>query len=441
MHESLGLRDLAALPWWILSFWGLGILAFSTAIVSLFFALGRRPGKAWASEIPPVASRDFLVGISGLVNSPLESGGTVKLLSNGDEIFPAILEAMCKARRTINFSVYIWEPGKVSDMVLEVMTGRARAGVEVRVLLDGLGGMRAPGEGFEALQAAGGRVERFRPVRLGGLTRFHRRNHRRSIVIDGLIAFTGGAAVGDKWLGNAASKEEWRDSMVQVTGPLAKSVQSGFTTTWGSCAGEMLMGDGHYPAREASPPGAQEVSYHTCVVSAPSHEDHPLRLFFMLSFLSARRTIYITTPYFVPDAQMRAAAAGRAKQGVDVRLLLPNELTDAVPIRLAGHSYFDELLSAGVRIFEYQPAMMHNKTVVVDGQWSVVGSANMDVRSKELNQENVLGILDEGFGHQLEATFLTDLEKAEEITLPEWRRRGMWARIKERASVLFAEQY
>ena len=441
MDDSFGYRELAALPWWILLFSVLGILAVSTAIVSLFFALGRRPGKAWASEVPPVNSRDFLVGISGLVNSPLEVGGTVKLLNNGDEFFPAILEAMRKAKKTINFSVYIWEPGKVSDSVFEVLTERARAGVEVRLLLDGLGCMRAPNEGIEALEAAGGKVQRFRPVRLGGLTRFHRRNHRRSIVIDGLIAFTGGAAVGDKWLGSASTKEEWRDSMVQVTGPLAKSVQSAFTTLWGSCAGEMLMGDGHYPAQEAAPAGAQEVSHHTCVVSAPSHEDHPLRQFFMLSFLSARRTLYIATPYFVPDAQTRGAAAARARQGVDVRILLPNEQTDAVPIRLAGHSYFDDLLSAGVRIFEYQPAMMHNKTVVVDGQWSVVGSANMDIRSKELNQENVLGILDEGFGRQLEASFLADLKKAKEITLPEWRRRGVWARVKERTSALFAEQY
>ena len=441
MHDPFSLHDLAALPWWIITFFALGIVGVTTAIVSLFFALGRRPAKIWASEIPPVESRDFLAGISGMVNSPLETGGTVKLLSNGDEIFPAILEAMRNARHTINFSVYIWEPGKVSDMVFEVMIERARAGVEVRVLLDGLGCMRAPSEGIEALTAAGGRVEPFRPPRLGRLTRFHRRNHRRSIVVDGLIAFTGGAAVGDKWLGNAASKEEWRDSMVQVTGPLAKSVQSAFATTWGACAGEMLVGDGHYPAHEASPAGAEEVSYHTGVISAPSHENRPMPVFFMLSFLAARRTLYITTPYFVPDAQTRAAAAGRARQGVDVRILLPNELTDAVPIRLAGHSYFDDLLSAGVRIFEYQPAMMHNKTVVVDGQWSVVGSANMDIRSTELNQENVLGILDQGFARELEATFLADLEKAKEITLPEWRRRGVWARVKERASALFAEQY
>lgn len=441
MHDSIGYREVAALPWWILLFWGLGILATATAIVSLFFALGRRPGKAWATEVPAVDSRDFLMGISGVVNSPLEQGGTVKLLNNGDAIFPAILEAMRSARKTINFSVYIWEPGKVSDMVLDVMVERARAGVEVRVLLDGLGGMRAPDKGFDALKAAGGRVDRFRPVRIGGLTRFHRRNHRRAIVIDGAIGFTGGAAVGDKWLGNAANEEEWRDSMVQVTGPLAKSVQSAFATIWGSCAGEMLVGDGHYPAREAAAPGAQEVSYHTSATSAPSHEDHPLRLFFLLSFLSARRTLYITTPYFVPDQQTRSAVAARAKQGVDVRILLPNELTDAVPIRLAGHSYFDELLSAGVRIYEYQGAMMHNKTVVVDGQWSVVGSANMDIRSKELNQENVLGILDRGFGKELDATFLDDIGKAKEITLPEWRRRGLGARVKERVSVLFAEQY
>jgi len=441
MQETLDLKFLNSLPWWIVTFWGLGIIACATAIVTLFFALGRRPGKVWASEIPPVASRDFLVGISGMVNSPLETGGTVKLLSNGDEIFPAILEAMRNAKKTINFSVYIGEPGKVSDMIFGVITERARAGVEVRVLLDGLGCMRVPGKDLDAFKAAGGRAELFRAPRLGRMTRFHRRNHRRSIVIDGAIAFTGGAAVGDKWLGNASNEDEWRDSMVQVTGPLAKSVQSAFTTTWGACAGEMLVGDGHYPAREAAAPGAEEVSYHTGVVSAPSAEDRPMPLFFMLSFLAARRTLYITTPYFVPDAQTRNAAASRAKQGVDVRILVPNDLTDAVPIRLAGHSYFDELLSAGVRIYEYQGAMMHNKTVVIDGQWSIVGSSNMDIRSQELNQENVLGILDDGFGRQLDTTFLADITKAKEITLKEWRRRGLAARLKERVSVLFAEQY
>jgi cardiolipin synthase len=161
----------------------------------------------------------------------------------------------------------------------------------------------------------------------------------------------------------------------------------------------------------------------------------------MLSFLAARESLYITTPYFVPDAQMRGVVATRARHGVDVRLLVPNELTDAVPIRLAGHFYFEKLLEAGVRIYEYQPAMMHAKAVVVDGQWSVVGSANMDVRSKELNQENVLGILDKGLGRRLQETFLDDLRQAKEVKLDEWRRRGVWERAKERFCAAFAEQY
>jgi cardiolipin synthase len=428
------------LPWWVLAFWALGLIAVGTVLVSLFFALGRRPRRTWATEVPPVASRDFLVGISGLVNSPLQRGGSIQLLNNGDEIFPSMLEAIRGAKRSVNFSVYIWEPGQVSEMFFDAMIERSKAGVPVRLLLDGLGGLRAPEAGLDALTAAGGRVRRFRPPRIGGLTRFHQRNHRRAVVIDGMIGFTGGAAVGDKWLGNARNEKEWRDCMFRVTGPLARSVQSAFATLWGSCAGEMLVGDDHYPPEEA-PPEGEKVSFHTSVASSPSSEDHPLRMFYVLSFLAARKTLYITTPYFVPDAQTRGVVATRARLGVDVRILLPNELTDAVPIRLAGQSYFGDLLDAGVRIYEYQPAMMHAKSVVVDGEWSVVGSANMDIRSKELNMENVLGILDEGLGRRLQETFLADLEHAKEITKDEWAKRGLWSRATERCCAAFAEQY
>jgi cardiolipin synthase len=436
----LTLHSFLALPWWLLGGWFAGVLAVVSALVTLFFALGRRPPDAWATEMPVVDSREFLVGISGIVNSPLQSGGRIELLNNGDQIFPAMLDAIRGAQRTINFAVYIWEPGQVSDWFFAALTERAAAGVEVRLMLDGLGGLRAPQPGLDALRAAGGRIVRFRSAKLGGLMRFHRRNHRRAVVVDGAIAFTGGAAVGDKWLGDARNEKEWRDCMFRVTGPLAKSVQSAFATLWASCAGEMLMGDAHYPREEALVPG-EPVAFHTCVTSSPSSEDHPLRLFYMLSFLAARETLYITTPYFVPDKHTRTAVASRARAGVDVRILLPNSLTDAVPIRLASHSYFEELLSAGVRIYEYQPAMMHAKSVVVDAQWSVVGSANMDIRSKELNQENVLGILDHGFGRQLHDTFLADLARAREVTLPEWKHRSVWEHVKERVSVAFAEQY
>jgi cardiolipin synthase len=183
------------------------------------------------------------------------------------------------------------------------------------------------------------------------------------------------------------------------------------------------------------------VTRHASLVSSPSGDEHPLRLFFLFSFLAARERLYVASSYFVPDRQLREAAMARAQAGVDVRILIPGKHTDAKPIRQASHSYYDDLLSAGVRIFEYQPTMFHMKALVVDGRWSIVGSANMDIRSKELNQENVLGILDQGFARQVEQTFLADLEKAAEIRLADWRRRSAFARLKERAAVLFAEQY
>jgi cardiolipin synthase len=427
-------------PWWLLAFAAIGMLALLGGIITLFSSLGRRPGRLTVTQAPPVDSQDFLMGISSTVNAPLVKGGKAELLDNGDMIFPALLADIAAARKTVNFSAYIWEPGKLSDQVSAALAGSARNGVQVRLLLDGMGGMRAPKEHVERMKDAGVKVHHFRTARLGKLTRIHKRNHRRSIVIDGRIGYTGGAAVGDKWLGNARNEEEWRDSMVRVTGCIAGNLQSAFTEVWAYVCGEILVGQDFYPDLPDDK-DEDEAAVHVNVVSSPSADEHPLRLFYMLTFEVAKKKLYIATPYFVPDQHTRETVMKRARAGVDVRILLPNKLTDAKPIRQASHSYFDELLSAGVRLFEYQPAMMHNKVAVVDSKWCVVGSANMDIRSKELNLENVLGILDEKFALQAEASFLRDLEKAEEIQLDEWRKRGLGARLKERFCVLFAEQY
>jgi cardiolipin synthase A/B len=425
-------------PWWLITLASLGGLAALGAIIGLFSSLGRRPREITATQVPAVDSATFLEAISGTVNGPLQSGGHAKLLNNGDEFFPAILSAIRSAQKTINFFVYIWEPGEASDQVFAALTERAQAGVAVRVLLDGLGGMRAPEDGVKRLRAAGGKVNHFRTAAFGKLTRFHKRNHRRAIVVDGKVGFTGGAAVADKWLGNADTPEHWRDCMVQVDGRIAANLQSAFAEPWAYTCGEILVGSDFYAEGETSDEnGAQ----HVLVASSPASEEHPLRLFFMLSFMAARKKLYLATSYFVPDKHTRNAVMARARAGVDVRILVPNTHTDAKPIRLAGRSYYDDLLSAGVRMYEYQPTMMHAKNVVIDGQWSIVGSANMDIRSKELNQENVLGILDQGFACQIERTFLNDLEKAHEYTLEEWRKRGLWEKLKERFWVLFAEQY
>jgi cardiolipin synthase A/B len=295
------------------------------------------------------------------------------------------------------------------------------------------------------LKQAGGHVGVFRPLRFGKLLRFHRRNHRRAIVVDGRIAYTGGAAVGDKWVGNARNPDEWRDSMVRVSGCLAENLQSAFAELWAFTTGEVLTGDSFFPddlaADDDAPAAGGPPVRSLGVISSPSNEEHPLRLFFFLTFLGARERLWIASPYFVPDKHLREVVKRRARAGVDVRVLLPNELTDAKPIRRASHSYYSELMKAGVRIYEYQPAMMHAKTVVVDGTWAVVGSANMDIRSKELNEENVLGIFEPDFAQQLEQSFTHDLGDAIEIDRVKWRRRGVPARIIERICVLFAEQY
>jgi cardiolipin synthase A/B len=430
------------MPWWAALFFSIGVLASITAVVSLFFALGRRPTRMWSHEVDKVWDAGFVRSVAALLNSPVRSGGHAELLDNGDAFFPAMIEAFRGAQRSINVMVYIWEPGRVNDMFFEVLVERAREGVQVRVLLDGFGGLRCPREDIDRLRAAGGMVGVFRPPTPGKLMRFHRRNHRRAIVVDGRIAFTGGAAIGDKWLGDARNPDEWRDSMVRVTGPLAENLQSAFAELWAFSTGEVLTGDSFFPDTWNGEEADRYASVRSVgIISSPASEEHPLRLFFFLTFLAARERLWIASPYFVPDKHTREVIKRRARAGVDVRILLPNHLTDAKPIRMASHSYYTELLMAGVRIFEYQPAMMHAKTVVVDGAWSVVGSANMDIRSKELNEENVLGILEEEFAQQLEQSYEADLARCREILLPEWRGRPIGSRILERISVLFAEQY
>lgn len=424
-------------PRWLVILAAIGIVAIAGVVLSLFFAFGRRPGALAVTDLPAVDSTEFLVSLAGVAGAPLRAGGTAELLDNGDAFFPALLDDLRKAERTINVLVFIWEPGRASDQVLAVLRERRAAGVEVRVLLDGFGSMKAPQKDFDALRALGGKVEFFRTPRFGKLTRFHKRTHRRAIVIDGKVAYTGGMAIADKWLGNADSEEHWRDSMVRVTGPPAAAVQSAFAAPWAHSAGEILVGDAFYPTLPDQPGGIRHVG----VGSAPTSDHHPLRLYFIQTFLAARRSLYIATPYFVPDGVVREAVARKARSGVDVRILLPDEHTDALPIRYTTHSYLGDLLEAGVKVYEYQPTMMHSKEVMVDGRFVVVGSANMDIRSKELNEENVLGILDPALAARMEESFRRDLERSERITLEQWKARSVWKRGAERLFRLFAEQY
>ncbi len=437
----MGLTDL---PWWSLLLMAVGILAIATVFVNLFSELGERPDSAIKVGDCSVDSIEFLLALSGVTNAPLHRGGTARLLNNGDEFVPAMLEAIAAAESSINFTTYIWQDGRMSEMFFDAFTNAARAGKQVRILIDGFGGMRAPRHRIDELRAAGGRWETFHSPRFGTLTKLHKRTHRRALVIDGLVGFTGGASVMDKWLGSAQGPDHWRDCMVEVRGRLALSLQSAFAQLWTHRTGEMLAGDSFYPphAHEAEHDSDGEfIRRHINVNSSPSSEAHPMRAVFWLSIRSARKSIYVTNPYFVPDELLCQAFTDQARKGIDVRVLVPNEHNDVPIIRLASQSYYEDLLEAGVRIYEYQPTMLHQKLLVIDGSWSLVGSVNMDVRSKELNQENAIGMLDNGFAEEMERTFFEDLARAEEIDLVRWRRRPVHRRVAERFFKLFEEQF
>ncbi len=422
-------------PWWAATLMWIGIIGLIGVIGALFLPDWPSEDFTVGFEAAP-GSEQFVQWTSGYLNSPILQGGEVSILQNGDAFYPAMLEAIRKATDSVNFEVYIFEPDEVGREFMEAFKERARAGVEVRLLLDGFGGIKMTKRYRDELTEAGVSVARFRPFGLRSLVRFYKRTHRRAIVIDGRIGFTGGAAVSKKWKGNVGNPHEWRDSMTRVAGPMVAGIQSAFAGNWVYCCGEVIAGPRFFPPMErgSGPCGLS-------VVSSPSDAMQPIRLLFWVSFINARKRVWICNSYFIPDDRLRGAVIDRAKGGVDVRILVPGNHTDAVPVQAAGRSYYEELLSAGVRIFEFQPSMMHAKTAVVDSAWSVVGSANLDERSMELNEENVLGIADRDFALAIEAGVTEDFARSREILLEEWQKRSIFRRGMEWVCKVLIEQY
>lgn len=413
----------------------IGALAVVAVIGALFLPDWPQPDYTLGVE-PDPGSDAFVAAAAAYLNVPIYRGGSVELLQNGDAFFPAMLDALRAARETINFEVYIFEADDTGGKFIDALSERARAGVEVRLLVDWFGSLKLGRAGREALTGAGVKLARFRPLSLRNLVRVYRRTHRRAIVVDGRVAFTGGAAISDKWAGDVRNPHEWRDSMTRITGPLVGGIQSAFAGNWVYCTGEVLSGLRFFPP---APPGDGPCSL--SLISSPSDARQPIRLLFWLSFANARDRLWICNSYFIPDARLRTAVMEAARRGVDVRVLVPGNHTDAVPVQLAGRTMYGELIEAGVRIWEFRPAMMHAKTVAVDARWSVIGSANLDERSMELNEENVVGIADPGFAAAIMAGMEADFARSREVKLEEWRRRPVWQRVLERLAMVLIEQY
>ena len=421
--------------WWETLFFACGVIALASAFSVAFLGADSAPYKVWTNEpLAAVDSPQFADSLSHLVNAPIERGGDVEVLDNGDEFLPALLGDIRAARSTVNILVYVWKDGRMSDQVLDALIERQRHGVSVRLLVDDFGGDDAGGK-FDALAKAGGRVASYRAPSLSTWMRVHRRNHRRSIVIDSQVGYIGGMGIADQWLGRAQDPEHWRDMMFRVTGPMASRLQAAFVASWVSGSGEIVVQPSGEPPVAAG--GVERFIHH---VNSPADDDQSMAYFYLLPILAARQSIQLVTPYFIPDEPLKDALRERARAGVAVQIIVPGTHTDHVLTRFTGQNSYETLLEAGVKIYEFQPTFIHAKVAIVDGRWSIIGSPNLNTRSRRLDEENALAVLDRGLAATLAQRFDADLARSEEIDLGGWRRRSPLLRLVQLSARLIENQ-
>jgi cardiolipin synthase len=344
-----------------------------------------------------------------------------------------MLDAIRGARRRIAFESYIYAAGEIADQFTRAFEDAARRGVRVNLVIDAVGGSGIDEEHQKRLESAGCRLARFNTPAWYSLEELNYRTHRKILVVDGDVAFTGGVGVDDQWKGNAQDKEHWRDTQVRVEGPLARLIEGGFYENFAEAAGEVTPELDDTPV-EMNADGAAIV-----VRSSPTGGSNDLKRLYLLSIASARRTLDITTPYFVTDESSRWALEDAVRRGVTVRLLLEGDLTDAMPVKYASRHHYEHLMELGIAIYEYQPTMMHTKVMVVDGVWSMFGSANFDNRSLELNDELNVAVSNPGLAARLLADMEQDLKVSQRLELQTWRQRPLLSKAREQFWTAFGE--
>ena len=391
----------------------------------------RDPALAAAGE------PEFRHAIEVHTTTPLRPGHRVELLQNGNETYPRLWADLRAARRFIAIQMYYVTMGRVADQLREVLIERARAGVDVMLLYDAFGS-KVDRDYVTALKDAGVHVEKFRPLRPLKIRTAAHRAHARVVVVDGTVGYTGGFGIDDKWLGGGRTEKEWRDTNVRFTGPSVALLMTTFTSCWAETTGELIAGPSYFAAgteeqeNQDAPvarraPGAIAGLLH----GAPTVGSTDAERFVALTFTAARHRLWITNAYFVPDDDFRRFLREAVERGADVRVLTAGEQSDVKTTLYAGRARYEELLEGGVRIYEYQPTMVHAKTLVADGIWSSVGTMNADNRSLAFSNECTLLVHDEAFAGDVERMFVADLEYAKEIDLETFRRRPLYLRPLE----------
>jgi len=388
-------------------------------------------------HLPPVttAEPEFRATIVGYTGSPVVAGNRVDLLFNGEDIFPAKIAAIRSATTSINYAQYVFEEGDNAAAVAAALAERCRAGVVVNVLLDAVGSLLIPAEYRQTLEDAGCRVVFYRPLSPFALDRYNYRNHRRILVVDGRIGVTGGSGTSGKWSGNGREKGHWRDTDVRVEGPVVEQLQGAFAENWLEATGFALGGKTYFP----QPSVTRGAIAAQAVRSSPAGGSAAMYTMYLLAMSGARSTIHITNPYFVPEQKMIDTLVDAAQRGVRVVILMPGVIDHNI-VRQASRSELGKLLKVGVQIYEYQPALLHAKTMVVDGMWATVGSTNLDHRSFALNEELNLVVYDQAVASRLERAFQEDLRFSTRLTYEAWKGRGISSRILEFLSAPIKQQ-
>lgn len=388
-------------------------------------------------EVPDlrISEPSFRATVVGYAGGVVVGGNRIDVLLNGDEIFPAKLDLIRAARKTITYAQYVFEEGEPAADTAQALAERCRAGVKVHVLVDAVGSLMMPSQYRDWLTEAGCELAFYRPLSPWAMDRVNNRNHRRILVVDGRAGVTGGSGTSGKWSGNGRQEGQWRDTDLRLEGPVVSQLQGAFAENWLEATGVALGGPDYFP----SPIESKGQVESQIVRSSPAGGSVAMYTMFLLAIASARRSIYVTNPYFVPDDKMLSTLLQARQRGVRVVLLLPGA-TDHNLVRQASRSELGQLLQAGVKVYEYRAALLHAKTMVIDSIWATVGSTNLDRRSFELNEELNLVVYNPDIARRLEGVFEADLRGSREVTYEAWKNRGILSRFLEALSLPFRDQ-
>ena len=400
-----------------------------TLLAVLFYANLTSPDEPVEHAVPhrfPARDPQFTRTMGHLFGPAVVGGNRITALQNGDQSFPAMLEAIRSARRSINYEGYIFWAGTTGQAFADALCKRAGAGVPVRLLLDWAGSQKLGDSLERQMRAAGVQIVWFRPLRWYNLDRLNHRTHRKLLVVDGRVGFTGGLGIADLVAGHAQDEDHWRDSQYRAEGPVVGQMQATFMDNWVQTGGELLDGPDYFPPLDSV--GTQRAQ---AVTSSPGNGTESLRLMYLLAVASAGQSIRIANSYFVPNTLTVDMLVAARRRGVNVEIIVPGKIGDATVVRRASRAKWGPLLQAGVKIYEYQPTMYHMKVMIVDDWWVSVGSTNLDNRSFRLNDENNLNVFDEEFARVQSAVFAADRSHSRQITLEEWRHRPLRERLAE----------